>query len=76
MYFGNKTMREVERLSKDEKFSYIFDKMLSHEDPAPPEVLRGIAEAFSDELGLSSDSDVDKLAFVLRLAAYAAKGKE
>jgi hypothetical protein len=75
MYLDRKTIRKFHQLAKSEEFGYIFDRMVE-EPPVPTETLKRLAEVFAEELSLSTDEDIDKLAYIMYIATLACKEKQ
>ena len=70
MHLTHKTIQNILALSKDERLEYVFKKMDNSESAAPQEVLRALANAFQEELGIRDDK-IDTLVFLMSLAALA-----
>lgn len=73
MHLTRQTIKNVQALSKDERFAYLFKKMDDTTPAAPKEVLRALAAAFQEELGVEHDK-MDTLVFLMSLAALAREG--
>ena len=73
MYFEKDTLRKVESLANDKTFGYLFDKMQTQDEPAPPELLHRLAQIFATEIGAATQDQLQKLEFALKMAAYAAR---